>query len=162
MGWTREACGKSSPHCGILYETAKRREHPNEKAMSRPKKFRLPQPRCIGFLHHVWHPLNRRCCRPRPQYIGFLPPSNPYHQRVCNCLLEAGFTGVRVGVNKDYSMVTFWLNHDAHSSLTSEFQAHLTILDALDRAGILCEADSLVVDFRAEAVCGAFLTIREG
>ena len=60
-------------------------------------------------------------------------------------------------------MVTFWLNHDAHPSLVSEFQAaQLTILDALDRAGILCETDSLVVDFRAEAVCGAFLPIREG
>jgi hypothetical protein len=81
---------------------------------------------------------------------------------VCQCLLEAGFTGVRVEVNKDYSMVTFWLNHDARPSLRSERQAQEVILRALDVAGILCESDSLVVDFRAEEVCGAFLPIREG
>jgi hypothetical protein len=76
--------------------------------------------------------------------------------------MEAGFTGVRVEVNKDFSMVTFWLNHDEHPSLQSEFQAQQAILDALDSAGILCEADSVVVDIRAETVCGAFLPIREG
>jgi hypothetical protein len=55
---------------------------------------------------------------------------------VRNCLLEAGFTGVRVGVNKDFSMVTFWLNHDEHPSLLSEFQAQMAILNALNSAGI--------------------------
>src|SRR5690349_16638295 len=130
--------------------------------MSRPPWFRRPKPRCIRLLPPLWHPLNRRRCRRLPQYIGFLPPNNPYHQRVRNCLLEAGFTGVLVGVNKDFSMVTFWLNHDEHPSLQSEFQAQQAILDALDSAGILCEADSVVVDIRAEKVCGAFLPIREG
>ncbi len=59
-------------------------------------------------------------------------------------------------------MVTFWLNHDEHPSLQSEFHAELAILNALDSAGILCEADSVVVDIRSEKVCGAFLPIREG
>lgn len=130
--------------------------------MSRPPWFRGPKPRCIRLLPPLWHPLNRRRCRRLPQYIGFLPPNNPYHQRVRNCLLEAGFTGVLVGVNKDFSMVTFWLNHDEHPSLQSEFQAQQAILDALDSAGILCEADSVVVDIRAEKVCGALLPIRAG
>jgi hypothetical protein len=69
---------------------------------------------------------------------------------------------VRVGVNTDFSMVTFWLNHDEHPSLLSEFQAELAILNALDSAGILCEADSVVVDIRGGKVCGAFLPIRGG
>jgi hypothetical protein len=59
-------------------------------------------------------------------------------------------------------MVTFWLNHDEHPALLSEFQAQLAILNAPDSAGILCEVDSVVVDIRAEKVCGAFLPIREG
>lgn len=64
-------------------------------------------------------------------------------------------------MNKDFSMVTFWLNHDEHPSLLSEFQAQQAILNALDSAGILCEADSVVVDICAGKICGAFLPIRE-
>ena len=161
--WRKPCSSNISVGCSaIKCDAAKPRGHGSERIMRRQRKSSRPCLRQVELLPRIWSPLHRGSCLRRPEYVGFLPPSDPYHQRVCLCLLEAGFTGVRVGVNRDYSMVTFWLNNDAHPSLRNESQAQKTILCALDCAGILCELDSLVVDIRDEKVCGAFLPVREG
>jgi len=94
---------------------------------------------------------------PKPIRIGFLPSSAPFHQKVHGCFAKAGFAGIRIGINKDLSMVTFWLKQGAHPPFRSQKQAHASVQRLLRAGGVNPKHKSLTVALDGNSICGAFM-----
>ncbi len=84
--------------------------------------------------------------QPKPEWIGFLPDNDPFHQQVHTCLQNVGFASVRVKINKDLSMATFWLKKGAHSSFSTQTQAHAALFRLFRAEGVAVKKDDLVVE----------------
>ena len=98
----------------------------------------------------------RRTKPPKPEWVGFLPSSTPFHKMVHGCFANAGFIDIRIGINRDYSMATFWLKHVAHPSLCSRKQAHAALYRLLCAGGVNPKHKTLAVAVDGDSICGAF------
>lgn len=96
---------------------------------------------------------------PKPEWIGFLPGSAPFHRRVHGCFVEAGFVSIRVGINADFSLTTFWLEQGTHPPFRSRKQARATLFRLLRTGGVDFEAETLVVALDGNSICGAFMPL---
>jgi hypothetical protein len=99
----------------------------------------------------------RRPKPPKSKWVGFLPSSAPFHKMVHGCFTKAGFNGIRVGINKDYSLATFWLKRGAHLPFRGRKQAKAALFRLLRAEGVNLEAETLAVAMEGDSICGAFI-----
>lgn len=93
---------------------------------------------------------------PKPQAIGYLPATAPFHRQVQGCFSKAGFTGVRVGINRDFSLATFWLKQGEYPTFRDRRQAHAALFRLLRTGGVKVKRRDLAVDVYASGIEGAF------
>lgn len=94
--------------------------------------------------------------RPQLKWIGFLPASDPFNRKVRRCFKKAGFKRIKLELNKDRSMMTFWLGREAHPTLRTSRQTHAMLRRLLRDAGIELAHDDMSVSFRGDTIFGAF------
>lgn len=99
----------------------------------------------------------RRTKPPKPEWIGFLPSSTSYHKKIHGCFAKAGFNSIRIGINRDYSMATFWLKQRAHPPLRNRKQAKAALYRLLRAGGVNLAAETLTVVAEGDSICGAFM-----
>ncbi|MHC1767360.1 MAG: hypothetical protein AB9869_24295 [Verrucomicrobiia bacterium] len=93
---------------------------------------------------------------PEIETIGFLPYSDPFKRKVRRCFRKAGFKRIKLELNKDRSMMTFWLGRATHPALRTSRQAHAMLRRILRAAGISLTLDDMSVSFRGDTLFGAF------
>ena len=101
------------------------------------------------------------CPAIKPVRIGFLPESAPLHKQMIECFTNAGFSTVRVQINRDGSMASFCLRWGTHSRFRGQRQAHAYLLRLLQAGGFkLSPNDLSPIAFRGDGVEGAFSPVR--
>ena len=93
--------------------------------------------------------------RPKLEWTGFLPASDPFNRKVRRCFKKAGFKRIKLELNKDRSMMTFWLGREMHSALKTSRQTHAMLRRILRDAGIDLAHDDMAVSFRGNTISGA-------
>ena len=94
---------------------------------------------------------------PKLETIGSLPYHDPYNRKVRACFKNAGFKFIKLQLNKDRSMMTFWLGREITPPLKTSRQAHALLRRQLREAGINLACDDINVSFRADTIFGAFI-----
>ncbi len=94
--------------------------------------------------------------RPKLEWIGFLPASDPFNRKVRRCFRKAGFRRIKLELNKDRSMMTFWLGRETHPALKRSRQTHSMLRRLLREVGINLSPDEISVSFRGDTIFGAF------
>ncbi len=94
--------------------------------------------------------------RPRILTIGFLRYHDPYNRKVRACFRRAGFKRIKLQLNKDRSMMTFWLGRETHLALRTSRQTHAMLRRLLSDAGIELAHDDMSASLRGDTICGGF------
>jgi hypothetical protein len=102
----------------------------------------------------------RRTQPPKPKCIGFMPSGAPFPKQVHGCFAKAGFTSIRVGINRDWSLVTFWLKQGAHPSFRGRKQTHAALYRLLCAGGVNPKHKTLAVAVDGDSICGAFMPMQ--
>ena len=89
--------------------------------------------------------------------IGFLPPSDPWNRKVRACFTKAGFQRVKLELNADRSMLSFWMERGTHPAFKSGRQAHTLMIRLLREAGISLVGDTMSVSLKGDTIDGAFV-----
>jgi len=97
----------------------------------------------------------------KPLRIGFLSEDSPVPEQMLECFTKAGFRGIRIQINGDYSMAMFRLQWGTHSRFRGERQAHTCMLRLLRAGGFRLNSNDLSpIAFRSDEVEGAFSPVR--
>ncbi len=93
---------------------------------------------------------------PKPEWIGYLPDEDPFHQQVLGCFASAGFAPVWIGINRDLSTATFRLRQGTCPPFSSRKQAYAALLHLLRSGDVKVRPNDLVVDVEGDSITGAF------
>jgi hypothetical protein len=94
---------------------------------------------------------------PKIKSIGFLPTSHPFNKRIRACFTQAGFTRIKLELNKDRSMLTFRMAHGKHWRFKTHRQAHAGVRLLLRKGGLDFATDhELFVKLTGDGIEGAF------
>ena len=86
-----------------------------------------------------------------------MPASDPFNRKVRACFEKAGFTSIKLELNKDRSMLSFRLEHGTHRAFKTQKQAHAAVRLLLRKAAVdFARTHELFVTLKGDVLDGAF------